>query len=687
MSSSSLQTVANKSAGSNPASQAFPLEDDTQSISNPSLVVLTITLPASDIGAITSAIPAIAASTTLGYSQAVTISGSAIESSAAMDTESASTVAIASSSRISKFIAQSTAMTGPTAATGATYTTKLVANPSAVIKPVVGTQITFGQPLSTTKASEEGMSTSYPSAVIKPVVGTQITFGQPLSTTKASEEGISTSSSALSPSSTSSAKNPDSPFFNFLHSLGSSPASIALTVLVCAGILALLCATVAFFFRRSRRRYRRGIVGESGDRGEGKYSDVASCYSDDPAMTQALPRQMHRQASDGEYLMAMQFDDFRSEKEDPQNERTSCVPFQETSPMNTSLVQQFVGNRASLLDPFFSQYLNIHQPKGYIATEDIVDLNESRKSPTARSAYFGSFSSPAKNDTILPVPLNAALAAGDIGSSSYLVPPRPIRPASLSSSFQLAMEEHLSEDLAEANPMGEALTAAVSLLGGLPSPSYDEEKADAFTTLPLIIQPRSSSRWGSFASNASLGAPDRRLQQQMPSRFSMTTMATSSPTPTVFSGSVYADWQIRSVLRASMTAPKRAPELVQQRTPNPPDTNTIRDRDLHGMAMYQNMAIPVIRRERSDSEVDSIGTQSTMPFAFSVPITTDSLSSPPRRPTYGRYESTRSVMTMADSVYSQNDGEDDENWQTSLEEQKAMVDLIKKRRAAAQAAR
>ncbi|GAA5821340.1 hypothetical protein JCM11251_004578 [Rhodosporidiobolus azoricus] len=106
--------------------------------------------------------------------------------------------------------------------------------------------------------------------------GTSVDITYPSSPTAASPSS-SMSPVAVLPSSSPSASPPtssgadrDSSAASFFSTLGKSPANIALTTIVCAGILAVLLGVLAFFLRRCHRRRKKAHFGsmlgsEAGD--------------------------------------------------------------------------------------------------------------------------------------------------------------------------------------------------------------------------------------------------------------------------------------------------------------------------------------------------------------------------------------------------------------------------------------
>lgn len=121
---------------------------------------------------------------------------------------------------------------------------------------------------------------------------------------------------------------------------------------------------------------------------------------------------------------------------------------------------------------------------------------------------------------------------------------------------------------------------------------YDEEKADRFTALPIVPTTsgsrRPSSRWSSFASSSGEGSilpgpMDRRMAQQLPSRFSVTISGTpplrgghgidsplrtaeTSPNPTTTRSStgspLHSGWQLSHAQRQNFTIARRPPQLI-----------------------------------------------------------------------------------------------------------------------------
>ena len=707
-----LDSILNPVHAENPF-QVYNFDNEDSASNAVNDQVITLTLPMSDIGALESAIETAAAIISQGTATPSEVSSQGLVSSSnGISTETSAVAFSTESSSLFPSLYSSSSSYIQSVQTSATtkYTGKIAATPTAAVKPVINPQVTFGQPTSTPIAISPGTGSS------------------------------SSNTSAASPTSTSTGKYSSDPFLNFLHSLGTSPTSIALTTIVCAGILALLCATAAFFIRRSKRRYRRGKAGAPVDLVRGTYSDIDSVYSDSQNIHQPAPSQYTEWDDANEKTLPViqceDYDDTQLRSDWMQN----SVQRRKRSSMDLSLVHHLVLNQPPLLTPSSMQLENSHhygEPSATVASSPYI---EPLPEPMLRNTYLGSFSASVPKGPILPLQANMApelIQAGRDRPSSLSAPLRPNRPASLTRSFRNAVEDHFYEDSANApfntsdvseerfnanrsltpasasntdwsppvqsawgvrtisqvlSASADAATSAIkgflspSTTGGLPSPSYDEEKADVFTTLPLILPRRSFSRTGSIPTNMSIGAPDRRFQQQMPSRFSVTTLATGSPTPTVASGSIYNDWQLRSILRMNMTTPRRAPELVAQSQPSP-DNNVEEDDDSEKMPADHAEYLPVANMQRTESEVDSIGTQSTMPFAYSAPFNTGSLTlQTPTRPVINRYESTRSMVTIADSIYSQHDPEDDQ-WQMSAEEQRAMAELIRKRREAALAAR
>jgi len=126
-----------------------------------------------------------------------------------------------------------------------------------------------------------------------------------------------------------------------------------------------------------------------------------------------------------------------------------------------------------------------------------------------------------------------------------------------------------------------------------------------------------------------------------------------------------------------MSAPRKQPELIAQRQLTPPDAEndgdsdeTLTDRDAESPVIN---TVNNIEMHRTQSGLESVASASTNPFAFNAsPI--------PQRPALNR------LVSLQESVYSQHNPEDDA-WEMTAEEQKAMTDLIKKRQNAALAAR
>ncbi|GAA6002223.1 hypothetical protein JCM10207_003134 [Rhodosporidiobolus poonsookiae] len=82
------------------------------------------------------------------------------------------------------------------------------------------------------------------------------------SPTSSTLSSLSSTPSSSSTSSTASTPRTTAESSSFFSKLGSSPANIALTTIVCAGILAVLLGVLAFFLRRCHRRRKRALIGD-----------------------------------------------------------------------------------------------------------------------------------------------------------------------------------------------------------------------------------------------------------------------------------------------------------------------------------------------------------------------------------------------------------------------------------------
>lgn len=605
------------------------------------------------------------------------------------------------------------------------------ANPSSSHDPASSAALLRSQVVAATQSSENEPASSssrsasssasravttikvaaIPSIAIKPVVSGQTT-----------DPSATDTMVVYVPAPTSSSGNGDGNS-DFLHSLGTSPVNIALTALVCTGIAVLLIAAVAFFLRRCRRRANRRRRAQTRvsaihiDQSHNRYSDCGSLYDDDaqPIMQQVTassarsnagsfyghaPHQVPYMAEQsGQLRPGYQFGtatvhnliDTENEKiRDGQDWNNEMLQVRRRSEMDLSLVQHLQASQPfatpSIMHSETSQIFN-YAPT--VASSPDLERNLSLQQQL-RSTYIGPFSTsiPA---SALPVATSTRMnPTGSTQRRLLQVPARPNRPASLTSSFTHAVERDLAENpfatpdcisspaqaasnstwgaRAFSSVVNATNGAITTLLSPVPtSPNYDEEKADRFTALPDPASARRPSvRWGSVTSMSS-NAPDRRVYQQMASRFSVTTLGTAltnSPTQSVETASAY-DYQIQS---ASVAPRRAAPVLIAQREATPPgsdddqlssDSSTLTD------------------------QVDNTPTSVQGPWASTEPLKTSAVS---KRPDIGRLDSVRSSETVRSSIFDSADPEAD-GYEMTEEEQREMRDLIRKRRAAALAAK
>ncbi|GAA5948920.1 hypothetical protein JCM21900_003473 [Sporobolomyces salmonicolor] len=94
-----------------------------------------------------------------------------------------------------------------------------------------------------------------------PPTPTQTSSAIPSSSQSSLASSTPVPTSASSSSTASSAIGTASPV-SFFQTLGSSPANIAITILVCVGILAVAIGVLAFFVRRCHRRRKRRMLGD-----------------------------------------------------------------------------------------------------------------------------------------------------------------------------------------------------------------------------------------------------------------------------------------------------------------------------------------------------------------------------------------------------------------------------------------
>ena len=526
---------------------------------------------------------------------------------------------------------------------------------------------TIGSESSTyaTSASPSIKIAAIPSIVIKPVVPTTVVLPTATSTAAGTSTTAPTGSN------------------DFLESLGQSPVSIALTTLVCTGILVLVAASIAFFVRRCRKqthRKRRIVSGITVQQEVGRYSDNGS---DVMRETYAVSLPADRYRTIGQ----QRFNPVLAENHQPVQATGHNLidmdvdeKLQDEIDWNNAMLQE---RRRSSVDLSLVQHLQASHPFSAPSVQGSSASRIFNYAPTiASSAYldpspsqqtrFGRQSYPS-----MPAPSATAV-------QFLQVPARPDRPASLTSSFTHAVDEALSLNPPAppqyaASPVSapstqlwpaRALNQVVGMVNSyMPaSPNYDEERADQFTSLPAPIRSgrRPSTRWGSFASVGS-AAPDRKVHQQMPSRFSVTTLGTNmtnSP-PQSVDGSVYSDWHIRSAQRLVVNAPQRraAPRLIAQATPAQSGSGSDSGSDTADLRADE----PAEIESASENEHQWASTQ---PLALA------------HKPDLSRLASTRSVATVQSSIFSQVDAEEDGYGMTE-EEQSAMRELIRKRRAAA----
>lgn len=287
---------------------------------------------------------------------------------------------------------------------------------------------------------------------------------------------------------------------NFFQKIDSSPTAIALTTIISAGVLAFIIFGIwCCMRRRNRNAKRRNSLFDFAPDANTTSAKSASVYSEKTPIVAAAYPFAGDQASfgyDSRFVEAATSTPARS---------PLATGFEQQEQASTSAVR-FAGiyptlspeRRKSSVDLGLVYRTQTQSPRE-LNNDNLSNMADAHSvSPSGIPAVQLDRASPTKDQE----------QWGQAHDDSPLsVPPRPARPASLSGSITKKIEE-----------------------------MYNPTPRSSFSILPPVPRPwvRQARKWASMSSMGGGTGPDRRpsvdrrlYQQQLPSRFSITTFATS----------------------------------------------------------------------------------------------------------------------------------------------------------------